>query len=198
MSVPQGIREVLAGERGNANEDFATPGEVVERFGGNVALAIDSLNKFSCALEDENAVFMQALQVREQQLNEAIEIAQFYQARHDAYERMLTDPGILSEYYLALEAQLGEIQLPQEPQMHQESLVPQQYGGNPAEVAAQYQQAMRQHSPVPHQYAPMPPMANGSYSLREQLEGIAPSQWWQAIDQAATGQGFRGSRLVLS
>lgn len=158
------------------NGGYATTDEILAAYGNNPAIAMDSLNKYACALEDQGAALVQALRIREAQLGEALQ-------KLEADNHILTNLDILGPWYLDLSAQAGEtrsnwrqvlaeggqpgdISLLQPPpqlqqqiqqQRMQQGMNPQMAemqqmmnpGANPMALAAQYMQSAATGQPMP-------------------------------------------------
>ncbi len=184
-TVPPGVAETLRSQGiptsgispDQINGGYATTDEILAAYGNNPAIAMDSLNKYACALEDQGAALVQALKIREAQLGQALQ-------KLEADNHILTNLDILGPWYLDLSAQAGEtrsnwrqvlaeggnakdISLLQPPpqlqqQMQQQRMQQQQMdpqmaqmqqmmnpGANPAALAAQYMQSAATGQPMP-------------------------------------------------
>lgn len=212
--IPAGIAKALS-EAGipyqgvaadNVNGGFATVGELAENF-GNLEVAADTLNKYACRVEDLAEQLGQALQYREGQLAEALSVLQEMTPRYEAMEDMLTSPETLSQYYLELEHQLGEIpvqqivnrvynQAEQGQRFNQAPPLPNNQAV-PAQAAMQYAQQVqtRQIPQAPQVVRPQMPAIQGNSaptSPAEFINSYPPHLRHQAIDYLQQVGGFRG------
>ncbi len=199
--MPTGVAEAVAwaaNAESKNQQRFASPEKVVaDYFGGSVEATIDGLNKYGSYLEEVVDALTNKVQELNSQLAQAVEVIKEYQVRDAAHERLLTEPDLLSAYYLKLEEILGELPPPsQYLQMQQQAPVQDMGQYNPAAIAAQYSQPA--YANVGAQ-RPMFPGNAGSQpqSFSQALQSVPPTQRWRLIDQMASNGMLRQARLTF-
>lgn len=217
--MPTGVAEAVAwaaNAESKNQQRFASPEKVVaDYFGGSVEATIDGLNKYGSYLEEVVDALTNKVQELNSQLAQAVEVIKEYQVRDAAHERLLTEPDLLSAYYLKLEEILGELPPPsqyfqmqqqqQAPQMpmlpngmvasmpNQQAMAPQY---NPAAIAAQFSQPAYANAGA--QRPEFPGNAGGQpQSFSQALQSVPPTQRWRLIDQMASNGMLRQARLTF-
>lgn len=208
------------------NPEFASA-ETLSEFFGSAEAAADWLNRYACTLEDQKVALIQRMQEIHGDVQKAIQLAQYYQAKEAELVDWITEPANVAAYYLELEKMAGEIDVDTIMQERQQiNEIKAQRGRNPmmggmgvnpamanysqamgvqptvnsATAAAQYSQ-MAQSRLLPQVQRPVgPEMMNQNptpSSFQELMESVPISQRYKVVDQLTAQGAFRGGRISI-